>query len=77
MGNRDNTPFWSSGAATSNDEADPSKQHSRSWRDLLFPSRVERALLLALYLVGAFYLVFFKFIAIILIVMCRSASRSK
>lgn len=45
--------------------------------DLIFPSRVERAFLLALYLIGAIYLVLFKIIAIILIVMIRPVWRAK
>lgn len=76
MGKRTDTPFWSSSTQTSANEVDPPDQDFKSWISWLFPSRVERALLLAFYLVGALYLVLFKIIAIILIVIARSGGKA-
>ncbi len=58
-------------------KSDDFAHEPRSWLDQLFPSQIERALFLLIYLVGAFYLVFFKIIAIILVVIVRSGVRRR
>lgn len=77
MGKRTENPSSSIRIERQPEQSDATDRDSRSWIDWLFPSRIERALLLAVYLVGAFYLVLFKVIAIILIVIVRSGGKAR